>query len=267
MRRFETQFQRLELKYVVGELAAARVRRAIEPYCRPDRRDAPPYASGLPSPRGYAVESEYLDTPSLAFHRAKQRGDPERLKLRVRSYAPAGPAYLEIKRRFGDVIAKTRVAVARDSVEEAVLGFGKPLEESPEARRIWERFSGLVAGSGAGPTLRVRYAREAYTSTVDVYARVTFDRRIAAQRIRSWDDAGAPDLWCEVEDSLSERAPWPLVVVEFKCRSLVPHWMSEVIRHQGLQRQSFSKYSIGIFLTGRRDGAWPLAQRCGGVLS
>ena len=267
MRRFETQFQRLELKYVVGERAAARVLRAIEPYCRPDRRDSPAYAPGLGGPRGYAVESEYLDTPSLAFHRAKMRGDPERLKLRVRSYALAGPVYLEIKRRFGDVIEKTRVAVARESVEEAVLGIGKPLDESPEARRIWERFSGLVAGSGAGPTLRVRYAREAFTSLVDEYARVTFDRRIAAQRMRSWDDAGASDPWCEVEDSLSERAPWPLVVVEFKCRSSVPHWMSEVIRHQGLQRQSFSKYSIGIFLTERRDGSCQPVQRCGGVLS
>ena len=267
MQGFETRFQRLELKYVIDEPAAARVIHELGPYCRKDERNSSAYASGLGDPRGYAVESLYLDTPSLAFHRAKMRGEPERLKLRVRSYSLSGPAYLEIKRRWGDVIEKTRVAVARDGVEEAVLGVGKPLEESPEAWCTLERFSGLAAGSGAAPTLRVRYAREAYTSAVDTYARVTFDRRIAAQRVCTWDDAGAPDPWCEVEECQSARAPWPLVVMEFKCRLSVPCWISEAIRRHGLRRQSFSKYSIGILLTGRRDGVWHLAQRCGEILN
>ena len=56
------------------------------------------------------------------------------------------------------------------------------------------------------------------------------------------------------------------MVLEFKCRSNVPHWMTDLIRRHDLRRKTFSKYSIGVFVTGAREGSQAQLQRCGGVM-
>ena len=253
----ETRFERLELKYLVGELTADRIRRDIEPYCEPDEHN--PARSGRtarPDQRGYEICSLYLDSPGLVFHRAKMRGDAERLKLRVRTYSKSLPALLELKRKSSDVIDKSRVAVDRKQVEEAAAGLAAPMEDSPEARGFLSEFGRIVAESGAGPTLHVRYEREAYTSCVDTYARVTFDRRIGARRTESWDlDSDLdPGEWCEFDHYWRPELADRSVVLEFKCQSAIPHWMSDLVRRHSLDRTTFSKYSIGIHLTGRVNG-------------
>ena len=265
MRGFETRFQRLELKYVIDDSTAAQIRRELEPYCREDEHNASPCDLSS-APPGYLVQSLYLDSPSLAFHRAKQRGDAERLKLRVRGYLGREFVAMEHKRRSSDIIEKTRVMVDPDQIEAAALGFGKPLDDGPEARQLLGRFAHLVVSAGAAPTLLIRYWREAYTSRVDDYARVTFDRRVAVQRTRAWDHEGDPARWCELEHHLSAGAPRPIVILELKCRSRVPYWISDLVRRYALRRRSFSKYSIGIHLTASLNGSAGLMPRCGGVL-
>jgi hypothetical protein len=267
MRRFDTQIQRLELKYVIDEPAAVRIRRDLESYCRMDEYCAvgPGGAPGA-VPRSYPVHTLYLDTPSLAFHRAKERGESERFKLRVRGYSGSGATVFELKRRSHDIIDKTRATVEPGGIEAAARGSGKPLDDRPEARHFLSRFSRLVATTGAGPSLLVRYWREAYASRVDPYARVTFDRHVAVQRTSAWDHRGCPDQWCELEHHLSDRAPRPFVILEFKCPLQVPNWVLDLVRRYDLRRQSVSKYSLGIYMTGRRNGAPSLVRRCGGVL-
>ena len=245
---------------------AASVRRSLDPYCQADPYNVSgrPEGSGRP---GYVIRSLYLDTPSLAFHRAKERGDPERFKLRIRRYEGSTPPFLELKRRYSDFIAKTRFPVAEDQIEEAALGQAKPRNEGTAARRFLQEFSRLVVSSGAGPSLLVRYEREAYVSLVDEYARLSFDRRVAAQRVRSWDLDGDADEWCELEDHLSAGTPWSLVTLEIKCGSRVPYWISDILRGHDLRRRSFSKYSIGIYMTGCQQGISSHARRVGRVLN
>lgn len=268
MQRFDTQVQRLELKYLVDEATAVRIRRELEPYCRMDEHCAAGTDGASDAvPDSYLTHTLYLDTPSLAFHRAKERGDPERFKLRVRSYSGRGAAVFEIKRRSHDVIDKTRAVVERGGIEAAARGFGKPLDDRLEERHLLAQFSRLVATTGAGPSLLVRYWREAHASRVDPYARVTFDRRVAVQRTRAWDHRGHGDRWCKFEHHLSDRAPRPFVILEFKCPLQVPNWVLDLVRRHDLTRRSVSKYSIGIYMTGLRDGAPSLVRRCGGVLN
>jgi len=252
---FETRLQRLELKYLIDEPTVDRIRRDIEPYCEPDEHN--PARSGRyqwADPLGYEIYSLYLDSPNLAFHRAKMRGDPERLKLRIRTYSKSSPALLELKRRVSDVIDKTRVLVDRKQAEEAATGLVAPVEDGPQARHSLNEFSRIVAESGAGPTLYVRYQREAYASVVDDYARVCFDRHIGAQRTESWDLDADPYGWREFghywQPALADRS----VVLELKCQSTIPPWLSDLVRRHSLNRTSFSKYSTGIHLTGRVAG-------------
>jgi hypothetical protein len=263
---FETRFERLELKYLIDEPTAARVRRALRPYCRPDPYGAAPRGAGTSASRGYPVLSLYLDTPGLAFHRAKQRGDPERRKLRLRRYRGLDGFCLEEKLRSADVVQKTRALATGGPLREACHGLAKLHRETPQSRRFAERFAYLVLSLGAEPTLRVRYEREAYTSEVDAYARLTFDRNVEFQRAAEWDLEGDARGWCDLESFLVGDAPRPLVILEVKCATAIPAWLVDVIRSCDLRRDSVSKYSLGVSLTRRLDGAPSGPERSRGVL-
>lgn len=253
MSSFESRFERLELKYLINEATAERVRRDIAPFCRPDSHNGT--GSGLYPVRGYHVSSLYLDSPSLAFYRAKERGDAERVKLRLRTYGASPFAVLELKRRVADVIDKTRATVDRKDVERVAQGWMDSPPESPEERRFLSDFALTAARAGALPTLHLRYEREAYASVVDHYARVTFDRHIAAKRTSSWDLDPDGEDWDRFDDHWARAESERSVVLELKCQSSIPWWITDLVRAHGLMRQSFSKYSVGVHLSRVREGA------------
>ena len=246
---FEARFERLELKYLLDEFAAERVRRAIEPYCRPDSHNSSAGADRSEGP-GYSICSLYLDSPGLAMFRAKERGDPERLKLRVRTYRDAKSAVLEIKRKVSDVISKRRAAVHASQVEDIAEG-RLPAGSSPEVDDFLTDFAMTTARIGAEPTLHIRYDREAYTSEVDTYARVTFDRNVEARRALGWELDPPPEGWCSFDQFRRPIHSDRSVVLELKCQSFIPWWITELIRSQALKRRSISKYGVGIHLTSR----------------
>jgi hypothetical protein len=254
MAGFEARFERLELKYLIDEFTADRVRRAIEPFCRSDEHNSTPRSetaqSGEP---GYSICSLYLDTPGLAMFRAKERGDSERLKLRIRTYRDPNSAVVEIKRKVSYVINKRRAVVDRSQVEGIAAG-RLPAGSSPDVADFLTDFAITTARSGAEPTLHVRYDREAYTSDVDTYARVTFDRRVEARRTRGWELDAPSDGWCSFDQLRRPNKPGQGVILELKCQSFVPWWIMELIRSQALKQQSISKYGIGIYLTSLQVG-------------
>ena len=88
----QLNFERLELKYLIDEVVADRIRRQISGVCSADRHSTPGRRAGS---NGYVINSLYLDSPGLAFHEAKERGDPERVKLRVRTYSADSIATLD----------------------------------------------------------------------------------------------------------------------------------------------------------------------------
>lgn len=263
MQGFETRFERLELKFVIDETTAQRVRRDLDPYCHADEHNQAHPGTGR---GGYLIRTLYLDTPSLEFYRAKARGDAERFKLRARRYEGVWPLALELKQKSAQVVTKTRAMVLPSGIEDLGRGRAKLWEETPDGRRFVENFAYLLAITGAEPKLLVRYTREAYVSSVDDYGRVTMDRNVSAQRVPTWDLDGDPEAWWAVEHFLAPASPKPLVVLELKCRSQVPHWMTDIIRRHDLRTQSFSKYSIGIHTTGRVLGSESAPRRCGRIL-
>ncbi len=229
------RFERLELKFHVSNVLAGQIRRAIAPWCQPD---------AFNGTNGYPISSLYLDTPGLLCHHARMRGDADRFKLRVRTYGPHGPAHLEIKRKTGKIIHKVRTSIPRQAVPN-VMRRGQP------GNHVADRFVALAQQCGAAPRLTVFYQREAYTSVVDHYARVTFDRHIKAS-------AAAPEDW--TLRSLPEGDGWTCIdgaghlpdgvsstiVLELKCETFVPRWMESLIRHFNLRSTGFSKYSEGV---------------------
>jgi len=270
MAGFEARFERLELKYLIDEFTADRVRRDIEPFCRPDpHNDASTLRrrsrgeSGL----GYGISSLYLDSPARALFWAKERGDPERLKLRVRTYRNSPIAVLELKRKTSDVISKTRARVDRSQVEAIARGrVPVSSEADPEVGHFLHDFALTSMRVGAQPTIHVRYDREAYSSDVDTYARVTFDRRVEVQRTHEWEFCGKPGGWISFDDFRRTDQRDRSVVLELKCQSFVPWWITALIRRHALKQQAYSKYGIGVYLTGLLDGEGSLPLRSAGAL-
>ncbi len=238
---FGSTYERLELKYLIGEADAESIRAAIQPFCVPDAFNPSEGAR-----RGYTINNLYLDTSDWTFFQQWRRKDRDRIKLRIRTY-DVGPAFLEVKRKTVDVISKTRAKVAREEVEACVRGFGRTLSGSPREERLLNNFSYFAARTGAEPRVYVRYEREAWVGTLDRYARVTFDRRLTAQAEERWFLQGDAQ-----EHQITMDDPWhydglqsPLIL-ELKCETRMPVWMSDLIRHFSLTRRGFSKYGFGV---------------------
>jgi hypothetical protein len=229
----QVEFERLELKYLLDEVTAEKVRRAILPFCSPDVHNG---RSG----RGYWISTLYFDTLTLAFFRANERADGDRFKLRARIYDPTGFVHLEIKRKRGDVVRKERVIVERAEWLDATRGFGRPRYEGASQERVLQSFAQLMAQYGAEPKLVVEYEREAYASPRGEYARVSFDRKV------SYFPTREPCFSSEGRQralALGDGSRSAAVLLELKCETRVPPFMIDLIRRYELHRVGVSKYA------------------------
>jgi hypothetical protein len=226
---------RREYKYLIDEPLAARVRRAIAGACEPDAH----------APGGrYLCDTLYLDTLGLDLYRATVENARARYKLRIRTYpeapgAPDTPVFLEVKRRVDDAIVKARARVAA-SAWVSLLETGDLSRAAPTPLADAEHFLARYHARALVPQLLVRYEREPYTSVVDDYVRVTFDRQIAMQPCSTLSLAAGPH-WIPIDAG----APSP-VVLELKFSGRAPRWMVQLVRTLELPRLSFSKYARAI---------------------
>lgn len=233
MSNTELVIERYELKYKLTNELAPLVRQAILPYCRTDSASA----GGK-----YLISSLYLDTPRYDFYTHNVEGEPHRFKLRIRRYT-TGPIFLECKRREKDVIIKTRVAVPKEAWPDVLLspnGLGWAKEQ-----RDRDNLSDFILRMnlwGAGPLAVVRYAREAFVSEVDDYARVTFDSEICGRPANGWQIPLLEPGWTPVDGGTRFGLAGSGVVLELKATSIVPLWMSDIVRKFNLVRTGFSKY-------------------------
>ncbi|MEC9073143.1 MAG: polyphosphate polymerase domain-containing protein, partial [Myxococcota bacterium] len=241
--------ERREFKYLISPLVAARVREAIKPFCILD-----PFAARQPT-GNYTIRSLYLDTPDFALHRANEQEIRNRFKLRVRSYpgVEGSAVYFEVKRRFLDVIVKERGQAPSD--------WGAILEGEPGADELktpaCHSFVSLVRSHGCRPTVMVEYEREPHVSTIDDYARVTFDSGIRCQPALGTTLNVEEERWRNVDGREDFHDSRDLLVLELKFTERVPTWLVNIVRRLELDRRAFSKY-------GRSIEAWsqtPLIER------
>src|SRR6478672_5281924 len=114
----ELQLQRYELKYLIPESVALRVRDFVRSYLEIDE-----FGATLPN-FSYPVHSLYLDSDKLTLYRTTINGDKNRYKLRLRYYEDRSdaPVFFEIKRRMNNIILKQRGGVRRDAVPSILAG-------------------------------------------------------------------------------------------------------------------------------------------------
>lgn len=229
--------ERHEAKYRIPPAWVGPIREAVRIWCVPD--DA---GDGR-----YTLASLYLDSPDRRLYFETVDRAPRRFKLRVRRYTD-GPLHLEIKRRIDGFTAKSRATVPA-ATWPTLLHDPRVLETLPaEARAVAGAFRHHGLSLGAEPAALVRYRREAWVSTVDTYARVTFDSHLEGRRPEGWQVPIADDAarWQPVDHAGRFGLDRSGVVLELKCAVAVPAWMRDLVRLFGLERSSFSKYGAAL---------------------
>ncbi len=243
----EIQTQRLELKYIIPEDIAVRIRDFLLPFLEIDSFGA------TQADLSYPVHSLYLDSPDLHTYRSTINGDRNRYKLRIRFYEgrPQAPVFFEIKRREDSAIYKQRCAVARQAVAEVIAGRIPDrhalAEDGPDAERSLQTFIRLVNQLQARPIAHVAYRREAWLNRGNNRTRVTMDRCVQSCReptIRL--DTKLTDPVTVFDDE---------VVLELKFTDRFPNWMRELVQVFGLKQCSAAKYVDGIVRIKERTDA------------
>jgi len=236
------QLQRWELKYVVPEATALRIRDYIRSYLELDE-------FGMSQPDlSYSVHSLYLDSADLRIYWGTINGNKNRYKLRVRFYddQPEAPVFFEIKRRVNDAILKQRGGVKRDAVEAILTGSYPDWEDlsSADTRSLSavQNFVKLMLHDHATPRAHVCYRREAWISSTDNSVRVTFDRQVLC----------APEFTTSFTAELGHPVEvfGNLVVLELKFTGRFPTWFNQLIQRFGLKQRAAAKYADGVALRG-----------------
>ncbi|NOZ00585.1 MAG: polyphosphate polymerase domain-containing protein [Deltaproteobacteria bacterium] len=236
-----SRIRRLELKYLLTEEQAGRVREYVRGFCDLD-------ANSDADLGGYVVNNLYLDTPDLRFYWDVKNRKLTRFKTRVRYYGtgPADVIWLELKHKQSNVVWKTRRRMKADQWP----GVLEPRLARPDVPRFIEgppSFEEIADLYGVRPLLHVRYFREPWVSALDHYGRVTFDRRLSFRLAR-----GSYELTCDddemvgYDDPVTMNAPDSLVLLEIKIERLAPAWAIRLIRRLGLEQRGFSKYCYAI---------------------
>ena len=241
-----TSLQRREYKYLIDEDQAAAIKKYIDGICAVDE-----YAAKTGG--RYTIDTLYLDSPQLHTYRATLDQAADRYKLRIRTYpSMAGsPVFFEVKRRIDDSILKTR-GHYRGAVWQDVLHGATPellASIDPKQRKGIDNFLCYYYRLPMEPVAIVRYEREPYFSTIDDYARITFDRNVSCQRTSELSLQAPSDYWTFIDDAITQRGNRPAssaVLLELKFTAMVPGWMRSMVHTIGLQRMAFSKYGRAV---------------------
>ncbi|MCL1921234.1 MAG: polyphosphate polymerase domain-containing protein [Kiritimatiellaeota bacterium] len=250
---------RYESKYLIPPALMPEVRAHIAPFTVPDR-----FCRG--DPPEYSITTLQLDTPSFAFHYAKELEQDDRFKLRVRTYGKIGsaPVFTEIKGKFQDIVVKARAMLPFEAWGEQLI-FSTDLPGIFRSRRQendFLEFRRLVWETGAQPAIVVRYVRESYVGTGRDYLRVTFDRKLEYCPRATWTSFGAGESWYPMDSSEDQAEDDSCIVLEVKTLQDVPVWVVDMVERLNLQRGGNCKYSTGMWkdalfsrMTPPREGA------------
>jgi hypothetical protein len=227
------QQQRFELKYLINEEMAIRVRDFVRCYL-----DFDEYSVGKPD-FSYPVHSLYLDSDDLKLYWETINGVKNRYKLRLRYYdtKPSSPVFFEIKRRMNNCIMKQRGGVRQQFVPYLLSGH-LPIEEhllskAPKQMVALQRFCELTNAIQARPKVHIFYMREAYVSSND-QVRVTIDRKVYGEE--------------NLDSTLTTAMKAPVmsfqntVILELKFSNRFPDWFRDLVRMANVMQCGAAKY-------------------------
>jgi hypothetical protein len=244
-KRDRMQQSRFELKYLIPEEVAVKLRDFIKCYLDMDE-----YGVGRPN-YSYDVHSLYLDSDDLQIYWRTVNGDKNRYKLRLRYYTdnPDSPVFFEIKRRMKDVIMKQRGGVKQSAVADLLNGYfpgpEQMISKDPGSLVAVQRFVELMSRMQAKPRSHIYYMREAYVEPDNDEVRVTFDRSVYSEACLE------PAAKIKMNNPVQSYAG--LVILELKFTNRYPNWFRELVRVAQVMQCGAAKYVSGISLMGHTN--------------
>ena len=179
------------------------------------------------------IRNIYYDTDSFRLIRESLDHPVYKEKLRVRSYQRADDedmVFVEIKKKFEDVVYKRRVAVPKMAAGSWIdKGGNTPIRTqiTSEIDYFLRFYEGISAKAF------ISYEREAYTCTTDPEFRLTLDENIFA---RDEDLDLGNDIWG------TALLPEATTLMEVKIAGAMPLWMAKFLSSHGIRKISYSKY-------------------------
>ncbi|MCL2833119.1 MAG: polyphosphate polymerase domain-containing protein [Treponema sp.] len=236
--------KRYEKKYRIRPELVPEIRKYITPFVIPDK-------FGIGDPPEYMITTLQLDTPSYAFHYAKELEYDERFKLRVRTYNEPGtsPVFAEVKSKIQDIIVKSRVMVPFDKWgPDLIFSTDLPyIFKSTQQETDFLKFRRLVWETDASPANILRYTRESYVGPGELYLRVTFDRKLEYCPRPTWTNFGRGETWYSMDSGEAQDEETSCVVLEIKTLEEVPAWIIDMVEKFNLQNRGNCKYSTGMW--------------------
>lgn len=238
------QRQRFELKYIIDEETALKVRDFVSGHLNMDE-----YSVVRPN-YSYPVHSLYIDSDDLRLYWETINGNKNRYKLRLRFYStnPDSPVFFEIKRRMNNIILKQRGGVRQDAIQWLLNGH-LPEEEHLVAKNnakhlvALQRFCQLMYGMHGKPKVHITYLREAYVSDDDT-VRVTLDRHVKAEE--NLTSTIKTEMEKPVESFVKQ------VILELKFTNRFPNWFRDLVHAFNIMQCGAAKYISSVEGLGAR---------------
>ena len=179
------------------------------------------------------IRNIYYDTDSFRLIRDSLDHPVYKEKLRIRSYQRAeigDMVFVEIKKKFEDVVYKRRVAMPRIAAENWI-DYGKDIHFKSQITSEIDYFVSFYEGLEAKAFLS--YEREAYSDKKDPEFRLTLDENILA---RDTELNLGSDIWGQ------SLLPHGITLMEVKISGAMPLWMAKFLGNNNIQKISYSKY-------------------------
>jgi len=233
----ETRAAACEVKFVIDERLAPRVKEWARTHLQPDPHGTGPFGDE------YRISTLYFDTRRFdVFHRNDSFG---RAKYRVRRYGEASAVFFERKLRRPGLLIKRRT---RDDIDALARLDDRIID--PDWAAHW--FQRRLVVRSLLPVCQISYQRTARIArTTEGLVRLTLDARLRATPVdlpRFEVDPGPEFL----EDRL---------VLELKYHARVPALFRRLVEEFALVPDPASKYRLGMATTGSTRRLFRPAQR------
>lgn len=223
-------FQRIEKKYMLTKEQYESFITAIEPYMAIDKY-------GLSK-----ICNIYFDTADDELVRRSNEKTVYKEKMRLRSYGVPGMddvVYLELKKKYKDVVYKRRVALRLADAEAYLYSGVQPdLKEKQNINRwveaqILREIDYFISFYRTKPRIYIAYDRMAWYGKEDKEFRMTFDAHIRSRR---------EHLSLMFGDEAEELFKKEYRLLEIKAAGAYPMWLVKVLGELDVYPVSFSKY-------------------------
>ncbi|WP_161980021.1 polyphosphate polymerase domain-containing protein [Streptococcus sp. S784/96/1] len=226
--KIQTQFKRVETKYIVKKEQLDELLKDLKVYLKEDD-----YSTST-------ISNIYYDTPDFDLIKDALAKKNLREKIRMRSYSanPSKdcPAFLEIKQKDSEGIGHKFRLVSKPEAINRLLTSGEADKSMTDGALIQEINALGQRYPGLEPRIYIYYDRFSLKQKKKLVdkVRITFDRNL---RYRDFDvdlSAGTEGLPL-LEDNQ--------MVMEIKASKDKPEWLKEILEKHGLVKMKFSKYS------------------------